>query len=208
MELAEFLLEVVAVSASGVLAPGPLFLANLLHGARYGSKAGLKMAYGHTVVELPLILVLATGIVTSFVVTNSFLDAIGIVGGVAMLGFATIQLLSFRKTRGDVTNIVSAKRGPFLTGIVLTGVNPFFLGWWFTVGLKIIADSLTFGFATGMILVFGFHIWMDYAWLTGTAYLSFRGASMLNSKYYTIVLLALVGVLIYFGLTFILASLT
>jgi threonine/homoserine/homoserine lactone efflux protein len=97
-------------------------------------------------------------------------------------------------------------RGPFLTGIALTALNPFFLAWWLTVGLKLIADSLEFGIIIGIILVFGFHIWMDYAWLTGTAYLSARGASMLNSKYYMVALLGLNAVLIYFGLTFILGS--
>ena len=208
MELADFFIEVVAVSASGVLAPGPLFLANLLHGTRQGPKAGLKVAYGHTVVELPLIVLLAAGVLSSFVVLNSYSDAIGLIGGVAILGFAVMQILSLRKARGNPASVVSGGRGPFLTGIALTALNPFFLGWWLTVGLKIIADSLTFGVATGIILVFGFHIWMDYVWLIGTSYLAARGASMLKSKYYLIAMLALTGVLIYFGLTFILASLT
>ena len=208
MELADFFIEVVAVSASGVLAPGPLFLANLFHGTRQGSKAGLKIAYGHTAVELPLIVLLAAGILSSLVVLNSYLDTIGLIGGVAIIGFAVIQILSLKRTRGNYAKVGLDGRGPFLTGIALTALNPFFLGWWLTVGLKIIADSLTFGVATGIILVFGFHIWMDYAWLVGTSYLAARGASMLKSKYYVFAILALTGVLIYFGLSFILASLT
>jgi threonine/homoserine/homoserine lactone efflux protein len=206
MELGEFVIEVIAVSASGVLAPGPLFLANLVHGTRQGAKAGLKVAYGHTVVEMPLVSLLAAGIVSSLVVMNSYLDAIGLIGGVAILCFAAIQMLSLRKAKGDLARALPNSRGPFLTGIALTALNPFFLAWWLTVGLKLIADSLEFGIIIGVILVFGFHIWMDYAWLTGTAYLSARGASMLNSKYYMVALLGLNAVLIYFGLTFILGS--
>ena len=208
MELGELFLEVVGVSASGVLAPGPLFIANLLQGARQGSKAGLKMAYGHTFVEFPLIALLAVGIVSSFTLLNSHLDTIGLVGGVAILGFAAFQVLSLSQIKDNPTLAGSKGRGPFVTGIVLTALNPFFLVWWLTVGLKVIADSLTFGVVAGIILVFGFHIWMDYVWLTGSAYLSSRGASLLKSKYYVLLVLGLTGVLVYFGLNFIIASIT
>jgi threonine/homoserine/homoserine lactone efflux protein len=198
----------VGVSASGVLAPGPLFIANLLQGARQGSRAGLKMAYGHTIVEFPLIALLAVGIVSSFTLLNSHLDTIGLVGGVAILGFAAFQVLSLRQIKDNPTLAGSKGRGPFVTGIVLTALNPFFLVWWLTVGLKVIADSLTFGVVAGILLVFGFHIWMDYVWLTGSAYLSSRGASLLKSKYYVLLVLGLTGVLVYFGLNFIIASIT
>lgn len=208
MELGELMLEVVGVSASGVLAPGPLFIANLLHGARQGSKAGLKMAYGHTIVEFPLIALLAVGIVSSFTLLNSHLNTIGLVGGVAILGFAAFQVLSLRQIKDNLTLAGSKGRGPFFTGIVLTALNPFFLVWWLTVGLKVIADSLTFGVVAGIILVFGFHIWMDYVWLIGSAYLSSRGASLLKSKYYVLLVLGLTGALVYFGLNFIIASIT
>jgi threonine/homoserine/homoserine lactone efflux protein len=165
------------------------------------------MAYGHTVVELPLIALLAAGVLSTLVVLNAYLDAIGLIGGLAILGFAAIQILSLRKAKGASRTAIIGTRGPFLTGIALTALNPFFLVWWLTVGLKLITDSLEFGLVAGVVLVFGFHIWMDYAWLTGTAYLSSRGASMLNSKYYVIALLGLTAVLVYFGLTFIVSSL-
>ena len=207
MELGEFLVEVVGVSASGVLAPGPLFIANLIHGARQGATAGIKIAYGHTAVELPLIALLAVGVVSTFTFSDSYLDAISLVGGVAILGFAGFQILSLRKVKDNPT-LAGSKHGPFISGIALTALNPFFLIWWFTVGLKIIADSVSFGLLAGILLVFGFHIWMDYAWLIGTAYLTSRGASLLKSRYYVLLILGLTGVLVYFGLSFIISFLT
>ncbi|MGI0038091.1 MAG: LysE family translocator [Nitrososphaera sp.] len=206
MELGELLIEVVGVSASGVLAPGPLFIANLVHGARQGAKAGLKMAYGHSVIEFPLIVLLAVGVVSVFTFLNSYLDAIGLVGGFAILGFAAFQILSLRKIKDHPTLAGSKRQGPFITGVALTALNPFFLVWWLTVGLKVIADSLSFGVVAGIVLVFGFHIWMDYAWLIGTAYFSSRGAFLLKSKYYVLLIFGLTGVLVYFGLSFIISS--
>ena len=55
VELAEFAAEVVAVSASGVLAPGPLFVANMLYGAKQGAMSGVRVAHGHALVEIAVI---------------------------------------------------------------------------------------------------------------------------------------------------------
>jgi len=207
MEVADLIIEVVAVSASGVLAPGPLFIANVLQGARQGARAGLKMAIGHSIVELTLVSILAAGLVVSFAIMQAYLDAISIIGGLAILGFAVFQLLNIRKIKNSQIPSATATKGPFVTGVVLSALNPFFLIWWFTVGLKIISDSLSFGLLLGVALVFGFHIWMDYAWLVGTAYLSARGASLLNSRYYMVLVLVLNAILAYFGVNFIISAL-
>lgn len=207
MELGEFLVEVVGVSASGVLAPGPLFIANLIHGARQGAKAGLKIAYGHTAVELPLVALLAVGVFSTFAFLDLYMNVISLLGGLAILGFAGFQVYSLRKIR-DTAKLAGGKHGPFFSGIALTALNPFFLIWWFTAGLKIIADSQSFGVLAGIMLVFGFHIWMDYAWLIGTAHLSSKGTSLLRSKFYVFLILGLTGVLVYYGLSFIISSMT
>jgi len=54
--------EVVAVSASGVLAPGPLFVANMLNGTRRGTMSGIRVAHGHAVVEIAVIAAIAAGL--------------------------------------------------------------------------------------------------------------------------------------------------
>lgn len=208
MDVSELLIEVIGVSASGVLAPGPLFIANILHGAKRGANAGLKVAYGHSIVELPLIALLAAGIVSSIALSYSYISAISIVGGFAILGFAAFQMLSLRKDRINHSLRPIADHSPFISGIALTALNPFFLVWWFTVGLKLITDSLSFGLVAGIMMVFGFHVWMDYAWLTGTAYLSSRGNALLSSKFYAVLVVSLNGVLVYFGVNFIVSALS
>jgi threonine/homoserine/homoserine lactone efflux protein len=68
----EFTSEVVLLSASGVLFPGPLILTNLIYGSKGGFHSGIKIALGHTIVELPLIILLALSIFeySSFTLTD------------------------------------------------------------------------------------------------------------------------------------------
>jgi threonine/homoserine/homoserine lactone efflux protein len=202
MSVLDFGVEVIAISASGVLAPGPLFFTNMLYGTRQGARAGLKVAYGHTVVELPLIVLLAAGLFTSAAATQ-YAGTIGLVGGAGILGFAALQIAGVvMKKNVQPAPAMSSNKSPFIAGIALSALNPFFLVWWFTVGLKLIADSATFGLAAGIIILFALHIWMDYAWLAGTAYLASKGSSVLKSKYYPLLLLALAAVLLYYGVYF------
>lgn len=208
MSVLDFGVEVIAISASGVLAPGPLFFTNLLYGTRQGMRSGIKVAYGHTVVELPLIILLAAGLFTSAAISQ-YAGAIGLIGGIGILGFASLQIAGVVARRKDVqaAPVMASGKSPFVAGIALSALNPFFLVWWFTVGLKLIADSAAFGLAAGIMILFALHIWMDYAWLAGTAYLASKGSSVIKSKYYPLLLLALAAVLLYYGTTFVLSSL-
>jgi threonine/homoserine/homoserine lactone efflux protein len=203
MNVLDFGIEVIALSASGVLAPGPLFFANLAYGTRHDKWSGIKVAYGHTAVELPLIIILAAGLFT-FDTAKKYSSVVGLIGGIAILAFAGLQIASIiKEKRGhDTPNIVGSK-GPFIVGIALSALNPFFILWWFTVGLKLIADSAAFGVTTGVAILFVLHIWMDYAWLASTAYLASKGTFALKSKYYPTLLLGLIVVLMYYGVSFI-----
>ena len=194
MNPAEFAAEVVLVSASGVLSPGPLFFANIIYGSKMGITAGIKIAYGHTMVELPLIIILAFGFFAfSYVfLNNANLKIISFVGGMSMIGFAFNQIIN--ATKGKVDNKLayagfSNKKGPILLGAMLSALNPFFLIWWFTIGLKLINDSIHFfGLVNGILILFSSHIWMDYAWLITTSNLIYRGTSVLKTKFYSLLL--------------------
>ena len=210
MNVLDFGMEVIAVSASGVLAPGPLFLMNILFGSRFGMPAGLKVANGHAIVEVSLIVFLAAGLIT-FDSGRNYSDIIALIGGVAILAFAALQIGSVFWDKSqfahNATEHFVGSKGPFVGGIVLTAFNPIFLIWWFTVGLKLILDSAMFGFMTGLAILLTFHIWMDYAWLGGTAYLAFKGSKLLSSRYYPILVATLSAVLVYYGIGFIVQGL-
>src|SRR5215210_2881149 len=206
MNVLDFGIEVIALSASGVLAPGPLFFANLAYGIGPDRGSGVKVAYGHTVVELPLIIILAAGLFT-FDVAKNYAGTIGFIGGIAILAFASLQIVSIIKEKRayNVPHIAGSK-GPFVVGVVLTALNPFFLLWWFTAGSKLIADSGGFGMTTGVVMLFTLHIWMDYAWLGSTAYLASRGTFLFRSKYFQVLGLGLAAMLVYYGVNFLLQA--
>jgi threonine/homoserine/homoserine lactone efflux protein len=205
VELAEFAAEVGVVSASGVLAPGPLFVANILYGSKQGAVSGIKVAHGHALVEIAAIAAIATGLFSMSVFVSENVRAIALVGGVAILGFAGLQV--FAVARKKEQTIIAGKKSPFAAGVLLTAFNPFFLLWWLTVGIKLVSDSAAFGAMTGVALLFALHVWMDYAWLAATAYLASRGGSVLQSKYYRLLMYGLAAVLVYYGVQFLASAL-
>lgn len=205
VDVLSFGAEVVAVSASGVLAPGPLFFANVLYGTRRGAISGIKVAHGHALVEIAVIVAIAAGLFSAPAFVETYSAPIAVLGGVSVIGFAGLQIHSVLKKSKQEKK--EQGKSPFAIGIALTALNPFFLVWWLTVGIKLVADSSAFGPVAGTGLLFGMHVWMDYAWLAATAYLASKGSSVLGSKYYKILMLGLAGVLAYYGAQFLASGL-
>jgi threonine/homoserine/homoserine lactone efflux protein len=205
VDVLAFGVEVVAVSALGVLAPGPLFVANVLYGARKGMRSGVRVAHGHAIVEAALIATIAAGVFSAPTFVELYASAIAVLGGLAVLSFAALQVYFVLKKMQPEQK--TQNRTPFAVGMVLTALNPLFLVWWLTAGLKLVADSSAFGPVAGAGLLFGLHVWMDYAWLAATAYLASKGNSVLGSKYYKVLMLALASVLAYYGMQFLTSGL-
>jgi threonine/homoserine/homoserine lactone efflux protein len=205
----EFLATVVILSISGVLGPGPLFVSSTLRATKLGWMAGVQSSIGHTIVEAPLVLGLAIGLSTFF--TPSTAKIIGIPSGIVLIGFAVLQLRQAASKRdltptGEISQ-GSNKRSGILLGVLFTGANPFFLVWWLTIGSSLIIQAVALGALAGVLLMYAAHIWMDYAWLGGTAYLANRGKLFLGKWYRG--LLVLFGVAMgYFGIVFILTALS
>ena len=198
IQLADFAVAVIVISVSGVMSPGPLFAANIAYGLKGGVKAGLQMAYGHTVVELPLVILLGVGAI-SLEAIPQFRETIALLGAISLFAFAGIQIRSVLK---KPTTTFEGKHGPFLAGIILSALNPFFLIWWFTIGFKLISDALLIASFAGIGIMFAFHIWMDYAWLCTVSFLSSKGKKILSNKNYSMFMIAISGILIYFGIVF------
>jgi threonine/homoserine/homoserine lactone efflux protein len=211
----EFSLQVILISTSGVLSPGPLFFINLLYGSKYGSFVGLKIALGHTIVEFPLIIILSYGLYTfsSFNVSDIIFKVIGTVGGLFILIFSILQINSIIKYKQSnqsqgIINIKFNIRNPILIGFIFTILNPFFLVWWFTIGSTMISDSiLNFGVVEGTSLLFFSHIWMDYFWLWFTSFMINKGKSVIKEKIYRIFVFAISIILGIYGVYLLFVSL-
>lgn len=195
----EFAVLVIVISASGVMAPGPLFAANISYGLRGGAKTGIKMATGHAIVELPLVIFLGIG-VFSLESFPEFRTVIAVLGALTLFIFAILQIRTvLREKEFAVTN---SKQGALITGILLSGLNPFFIIWWLTIGFKLISDAMLIWAFSGMLIMFGLHIWMDFAWLGAVSFLASKSTKILSNKNYKIMMTGLSIMLIYFGITF------
>ncbi len=199
VQILEFAVLVIVISASGVMAPGPLFAATVSYGLRGNTKAGVKMAIGHTIVELPLVILLGIG-VFSLESFPEFRTIISIFGAITLFVFAAIQIRTIvRKKELAASN---PKQGPLITGILLSALNPFFIIWWLAIGFKLISDAMLIWSFAGILIVFALHIWMDFAWLGTVSFLSSKSSKILSNKNYKILMIGLSLMLIYFGITF------
>ena len=198
-QILEFAMLVIVISASGVMAPGPLFTANISYGLRDGAKSGIKMAIGHTFVEFPLVILLGIG-VFSLETFPEFKIVISIFGAVTLFVFAAIQVRTILQERKN--NTTKPRQGPLVTGILLSALNPFFILWWLTIGFKLILDAMLIWAFTGILIVFVMHIWMDFVWLGGISHLASKSSRIMSNRNYKILMIILSSILVYFGIIF------
>jgi threonine/homoserine/homoserine lactone efflux protein len=199
MSLLLFLSNVLVISLSGALAPGPVTAAAIGMGSR-NRFAGVLMALGHGVVEFPVMILLALG-VGELLAWPSVSIVIGLIGGSFLIflgvqmfrGLATAERGSTQITRG----------GPLTAGIVLSAGNPYFLLWWATAGLVLITRARTdFGIWAFVLLALT-HWSCDLVWLTILSWTSFKGSALLGPKNQRIVLGVCAAAMLGFGLYFI-----
>jgi len=203
MNSLDFIVTVVLVTASGALAPGPLFFGLLMQGSKEGARAGFSCAIGHTIVEFPLVLALAIGLLAA--ASQPLVKiGIGLMGGIGLIGFGVLQLYETLKSKedGEPNKTPRLPTNSLMLGLVLTGLNPYFILWWLTIGSVLVVQALAFAAIVGVLLMYVAHVWMDYAFLTGIAHLAKKGRSIVGSRYYRVVLVAFGLILIGYGFKF------
>jgi threonine/homoserine/homoserine lactone efflux protein len=200
-----FIATVVVVTASGALAPGPAFFANIAQGTKSGAKGGLAFSVGHTIFEFSLVMLLAFTL--QAVVNEPLIKlVVGVAGGTALLVFGFLQIREAFTLKSNVSNVEKIpSKNPLLLGVVFTGLNPYFIIWWLTAGMPLIENALNLASFAGVLIMYVSHVWMDYAWITGTAYLAKKGTNLAGKKGYKILIGIFGLVLIFFGLYFLMS---
>ncbi|MFC2011887.1 LysE family transporter [Chloroflexota bacterium] len=154
------LASVVVISLSGVMMPGPMFAVTVAKSYRT-PWAGVQLATGHAVIEIPLILLIYFGFGQFF--QNTVVQLIlSIVGGVMIvwLGIAMFRARAEVVRRGN-----DLPYNTFTAGIITSGLNPYFLLWWATAGAALVMKIHEFG-TTGLIAFTLTHLLCDYVWLS------------------------------------------
>jgi threonine/homoserine/homoserine lactone efflux protein len=198
MDILVFLMQVVAISLSGVLAPGPVTTQSIVMGAK-NRFAGSLIAVGHGIVELPLIILITFGAAGIFEHKAARI-AIGLAGG-AMLLFMAYGIYKSAKAADEKASKIVAGR-PILAGIILSAGNPYFLVWWATVGLALALQAK--GLGIWAFAAFAVVHWLcDLIWYQTLSWTSFKGSILLKGRGQMIVLVVCAVAMGFFGVKFI-----
>jgi threonine/homoserine/homoserine lactone efflux protein len=155
---------VIITSLSGVMMPGPMFAVTLTKSYK-SPWAGVQLALGHAVIEIPLILVIYFGIAQFF--QNIWVQlALSIIGG-GMIAWIGIGL--FRARKKAATGGADTPYNAFVAGILMSGLNPFFLVWWVTIGSLLLMQFI----ASTTYLLLGLVLFITAHWICDLVWLSF-----------------------------------
>jgi len=174
------ILSVVLISLSGVMMPGPMFAMAVAKSFR-SPWTGPQIALGHAVIEVPLILVIYFGFARFF--ENSIVQLVLSVVGGGMIIWLGISMF---RSRAEVAR--GGKDLPynaFVAGIITSGLNPFFLLWWATIGSMLLMRFLEFSTAGLMLILFIVVHWLcDLAWLSFLSVVIYRTHSLWGRKFH------------------------
>jgi threonine/homoserine/homoserine lactone efflux protein len=193
-----FLAEVLLISCTGAMQPGPVTASAITMGTR-NRYAGTLMAIGHGIIEFPLIVVIILGMGKYFQIPKVQI-AIGLAGGAFLILMSAQTLLSLKTNTDTEPKVFKGK--PILAGIILSAGNPYFLIWWATVGLALATQATQWGIWA--FVLFALTHWsVDLIWLQILSWVSFNGSVLMGPHRLRIVLRICSVALFGFGLYFI-----
>lgn len=173
------------LSLTGALAPGPLSAAVVMQASKRGKLHGIMPMVGHAFVELGIVALVV------FSVTTLTLDSLTIsmmqgFGGVVVILFGVLALKDWKHRpqedqteSGRVPVARTTLAQATLQGVIVSVLSPYFLLWWFAVGLGTVSTlmvELQVGVGTVFLaatLIYFTHISTDFmfgAFLTVTAH--------------------------------------
>jgi threonine/homoserine/homoserine lactone efflux protein len=115
------------VAFSGAMMPGPLLAITITETTRRGFWAGPRLMLGHAILEIGIVVVLASGL--SILLEHDLVQPmIGLVGGTILIGLGLVTLLRLpRHAISEASSAVAVKgsgKTPILAGIVGSVSNP------------------------------------------------------------------------------------
>jgi threonine/homoserine/homoserine lactone efflux protein len=199
-----FIISIVGISLSGVMLPGPLTAATIASGYR-DKNAGLMIGIGHGIIELPIIALVYFGF-ASYLSIPLVKQITGVAGGLLLIVMGVLLFFTFKKPIDGSEKLSSS---PLVTGMVMTGGNPYFLLWWATVGVALISSAMVFGMV-GMLVFVVLHLACDIGWDQFLSVTVFKTKHLWTPKVQKIVFsicaLVLIGFGIYFGVSVFLSA--
>jgi len=157
--------------------PGLMFGVTLVKSLK-SPWAGVQIALGHAVIEVPLTLVIYFGLARFF--ENTVVQLV-----LSLLGGGMIIWLGISMFRARVEMVHGSKDlsyNAFVAGILTSAVNPFFWLWWATIGSMLVMKFFDFGIM-GLAVFIVVHWLCDLVWLSFVSNLVYRTHSLWGRKF-------------------------
>lgn len=187
---------------SGAMMPGPFLVEVIKQTPVQGFEVPMVMMIGHALLEFAIVILLILGL-RPVIARVKFRVAVGLVGGAAMI-YMGYDMLSHE---AHLPLSLSAQSAAYswprliLIGVVISVANPYFTGWWTTIGVGQMAHMSPrtrleyFGFYVG-------HELADFAWYGFVGLLLITGSRWLTDGIYRGLILFCGSVMLILGLWF------
>lgn len=204
-----FIAGFVILSVPGVISPGTVSTAVVTAGARQGARVGLLVSTGHAAMEYLLVIGMALGF--SRLMQMPAIEAfIALAGGLLMVFMGLSMLWGVWRGKLNLPAVDDQQPPIGTMGLVWLGVgatlgNPFWYGWWVSIGAPYVVQARQMGWAIVLLMITG-HISVDYIWNTFLAGVVGSGRRWMTNTVYRALLAAAGLFLIYIGLNFLLRA--
>jgi threonine/homoserine/homoserine lactone efflux protein len=194
-EIFQMLILGFVIGLTGALAPGPTLVATINASIAGNWTTGLKVSFGHLVVEFFLVILILSGLAA---VTLPYTSAIAGIGGIALIVFGGLTIADSRKA--SLSNSpVQPFTNPYIAGLVTSAANPYFWIWWLSIGSAMIIASLQGGLVLVGVFMIG-HWSADTVWYTLVSSGVSKGSTIFSDSTYRKII-AVCGIfLILFGI--------
>lgn len=189
---------------SGAMMPGPLLTYTIRQALNTGPLSGFIIILGHVLLEVILIALIFLGfdIILQMDIAQII---IGIVGGILLIHMGTDMMISSVKNRIkiELNHNSSGTRSMLLSGMVISGINPYFLIWWAIIGLGFLLEAYKSFGLLGVLVFYVGHASADFIWYGLVSTIVGTTRKFIKENLYRMIIVVLGGILIFFGGSFI-----
>ncbi len=180
--------------------PGPVFAVILSKG--YESRlAGIGVALGHGIVEIPLVAIIYFGFARFFQL-DLVKTILGVAGGSILIYMGSGM---FRRNYKESEEVHSLSQGSITAGFLTTASNAYFFLWWTTIGVALMTRAVTFG-VLGILLFVLVHWLCDLGWCSLVSLTVYKTKHLWSDRLREILFGLCGGTLIGFGGWFIISA--
>ncbi|MHA2041212.1 MAG: LysE family transporter [Candidatus Thorarchaeota archaeon] len=148
MGVVEILAIWFGLSLTGALAPGPLSAAVVMQASRRDKLHGILPMLGHAIVELGIMTAIILS-VQALTLDPLTIDLLIGFGGIVIVGFGLLALKDYKHSSQEEKEQLSSETsiGTLMEattqGAIVSILSPYFLLWWFGVGLSNVTILMT-----------------------------------------------------------------